>query len=459
MASRSIGGVFAELTLRDLKFRSGLKRAGASLAKFGTIAVKTGAVATAALGAYLVKSVESASNLSETLSKSQAIFGANAKAMESWAGTAATSFGQSKQEALEAAATIGNMFKAMGLGEQQVTDMSKSMVELGGDLASFNNTSPEDAIQAIGAALRGESEPIRRYGVLLDDATLKAKALAMGLYAGKGSLSPATRAMAAYQVILEQTTTAQGDFAKTSDGLANSQRIMKAQLSDMTAEIGMGLLPAALDLAAALKTIDFTAFGEDISDNLTAAMDVLTNGKAWELFTLQGQLAIETLRSDFDVTSEALNGWAATLNATAETGLEGLFNGTYTQDFAANFDKYAQAGKEANEEALAGLKEKIDAINLDIAEKAAKRAAGKPGDGDSPPIELPPPSVDIPKAAKKAPKLNLPDIERNFDDYQRRGLSMSKDPGKVQDKVLKVQEQIRDILKAAQTDGQLKWAI
>ena len=459
MASRSIGGVFAELTLRDLKFRSGLKRAGASLAKFGTIAVKTGAVATAALGAYLVKSVESASNLAESLGKTEIVFGKNAAAMKAWGKAGADAMGMSTQESLEYASTLGNMLNSMGFADDEIFDLSKSMVNLGADIGALNNVEASEAIEAIRASIIGSNEPIRRFGVFMDVASVKAKALSMGLYSGKGDLTASAKAMASYSIILDQTKTAQGNFVATSGDLAGSQKVLKARLANTTAEIGMGLLPAVVSLADALKTVDFEAFGEDISDNLTAAMDVLTNGKAWELFTLQGQLAIETLRSDFDVTSEALNGWAATLNATAETGLEGLFNGTYTQDFAANFDKYAQAGKEANEEALAGLKEKIDAINLDIAEKAAKRAAGKPGDGDSPPIELPPPSVDIPKAAKKAPKLNLPDIERNFDDYQRRGLSMSKDPGKVQDKVLKVQEQIRDILKAAQTDGQLKWAI
>jgi hypothetical protein len=90
------------------------------------------------------------------------------------------------------------------------------MTELAADLASFNNTSIEDAIESIGSALRGEAEPIRKYGVLLNDATLQAKAFAMGISDGTSTLSPANKALAAYGLILEQTKTAQGDFDRTS---------------------------------------------------------------------------------------------------------------------------------------------------------------------------------------------------------------------------------------------------
>ena len=285
--SRSIGGIYASLSLRDGGFARGLKRAEKGLNTFARSSVKYAAAGTAALGGALAaglvvvgkRSVAAASDMSETLSKSNVVFGKNSEAMQAWAGNAAKSFGQSKQEALGAAATMGNMFLAMGQGQDEAAEMSKSMVELAADMASFNNTSSEDAITAIGAALRGESEPIRRYGVLLDDATLKAQALAMGLYDGKGALTPATRALAAYQVILKQTTTAQGDFARTADGLANSQKIIKASIDNAIIGIGNGLLPAVQNLANVAKGINFEEFGKRVGESLSTTFEIITDGK------------------------------------------------------------------------------------------------------------------------------------------------------------------------------------
>ncbi|MCW1921327.1 hypothetical protein OKA05_02110 [Luteolibacter arcticus] len=210
-------------------------------------------------------SIDAASDLGETVSKVGVIFGENKDIIMSWSETSAEALGLAGQEALAAAADYGNLFNAMGLGQAQVTTMSTRMVNLAADLASFNNTSVPEAIQAIGAALRGESEPIRRYGVLLDDATLKAEAMTQGIFDGKGSLEPATRAMAAYSLILEQTSAAQGDFAKTSDGLANSQRTIQAQFENMAATLGTELLPVAEDFANWIKDLDISTASQDIA--------------------------------------------------------------------------------------------------------------------------------------------------------------------------------------------------
>lgn len=217
-----------------------------------------------AVPGMLGEAIDSASSLNEEVSKSETIFGSSSAEIQKWAKGAAEAMGLSEVAALEATGTIGNMFVAMGMSGDQAANMSKSMVQLASDLGSFNNTSTDDAIQAIGAALRGESEPIRRYGVLLDDATLKAEAFAKGLYDGKGSLDPATRALSAYSVILKQTTAAQGDFQKTSDGLANSQKILAAQLANASTEIGKALLPVMQSLVDLMREIDWKSISTDV---------------------------------------------------------------------------------------------------------------------------------------------------------------------------------------------------
>ena len=211
------------------------------------------AAATAAGVAFAVKygkdAIVAASNLAETVSKVGVIFGQSAKQVEAFAEEAATGLGQSKQQALDAAATFAIFGKSAGLAGDDLVKFSTDFTSLASDLASFNNTSPEDAILAIGSALRGEAEPLRRYGVLLDDASLRQAALELGIISTtKNALTPQQKVLAAQELIFRQTGDAQGDFARTSDGLANSQRILAAQLDNVKTTIGTALLPIASQL-------------------------------------------------------------------------------------------------------------------------------------------------------------------------------------------------------------------
>jgi hypothetical protein len=232
----------------------GARKLGGKLADLGTKAAKAFAVVgTAAAGAAVVfgkQAVDAASDLAEATSKVGVIFGDSAGDVEAFAAQAATTMGQSKQEVLDAASTFATFGKAAGLAGDDLFGFSTDFVGLASDLASFNNTTPQEAVEAIGAALRGEAEPLRRYGVLLDDATLKQEALALGIWDGEGALSAAQKTRAAEIAIYKQTTDAQGDFLRTSDGLANSQRILRAQLANVTAQIGEQLLPIALKLTS-----------------------------------------------------------------------------------------------------------------------------------------------------------------------------------------------------------------
>jgi hypothetical protein len=215
-------------------------------------------VATAAAAAFAIKigidSIKAASDLGETISKVGVLFGDSAKDIEEFAGKAAQSLGQTKQQALDAAANFAIFGKSAGLSGEELVKFSTEFVSLAGDLSSFNNVSQDDAINAIGSALRGEAEPLRRFGVLLDEATLKNAALQLGLITTtKEALTPQQKVLAAQKVIYEQTTTAQGDFARTSDGLANQTKILSAELENTKLIIGEALLPLVLELATAFQ--------------------------------------------------------------------------------------------------------------------------------------------------------------------------------------------------------------
>jgi hypothetical protein len=213
------------------------------------------AVAAAAMALKIGKeTVAAASNLAETQSKVTVIFGESAKGISDFAATASQKLGQSKQQALDAAANFAIFGKAAGLTGRNLVEFSTGFTALASDLASFNNTTPEAAILAIGSALRGEAEPLRKYGVLLDDASLRQAALELGIISTtKNALTPQQKVLAAQKLIYEQTTAAQGDFARTSDGLANKTRILTAELENAKTEIGAALLPVVLQIATALN--------------------------------------------------------------------------------------------------------------------------------------------------------------------------------------------------------------
>lgn len=194
---------------------------------------------------FTKSSIDAASDLNETISKTEQIFGDASKEVIAFAENAAEKLGQSKTQAMDAASTFATFGKSAGLSGTELANFSTDLVTLSADLASFNNTTPEEAIMAIGAALRGESEPIRRYGVLLDDASLRQEALALGIVeTTKQALTPQQKVLAAQAAIFKQTADAQGDFARTSDGVANQQRILQATFQDLQSEIGQKLLPA-----------------------------------------------------------------------------------------------------------------------------------------------------------------------------------------------------------------------
>jgi hypothetical protein len=213
-------------------------------------AARLGLLAIGGLGAT---AVNSASDMVEAQTAVNQIFGESAAALIDFSTEGADALGQSATQILNGAKTFGIFGDAAGLATDENAAFSKDLIALAADLASFNNTSVDDAITALGAGLRGENEPLRRYGVLLNDAELKAKAMEMGIYDGNGALTSQQKILAANAAIFDQTATQQGDFARTSDGLANSQRILKAELENLSISVGNVLLPVIEKIVPLIK--------------------------------------------------------------------------------------------------------------------------------------------------------------------------------------------------------------
>ena len=258
------GAVYSDLILRMDKFdesmksvQNALKKADAQIDQtkkrldLTAVAEKmksTGAMMSLAFTAPLAimggLSIKAASDLDESANKAKVVFGEAIGVIDDLAKTSAQSLGISKQQAYESAGTFGNLFVAMGITQDKAAGMSTGILKLGADLASFNNIKPEEALEKLRAGLVGEAEPLRTLGVNLSAVAVEARAMSMAHKSSAAQLTTADKAMASYALILEQTQTAQGDFARTSDGLANSQRILKAEIENQSASIGAALLPA-----------------------------------------------------------------------------------------------------------------------------------------------------------------------------------------------------------------------
>ena len=193
-------------------------------------------------------SITLASDKAEAASKVNVLYGESADQIMTASEGAAESVGMSSGAYLESAGNLGNLLTNLGFAGEAAAGMSTDMIQLAADVGSFNNADPTEVVEAMGAAFRGESEPIRRFGVMLDEASIKTKAMELGLYSGVGAIDANAKAQATYALILEDTAAAQGDFARTSDGLANSQRIAAAKIEDAWTEVGEQLAPLAAEI-------------------------------------------------------------------------------------------------------------------------------------------------------------------------------------------------------------------
>ena len=233
------------------KSSSGVKKwaskIGNNIQSIGKIALGgiTGGVL--ALGGALAtigpQAKNAASDLSESLSKVNVVFGGSAATVTDFASTAAMQLGISESAALAAAGTYGNLFRTMELGSDTSAQMSTDLVQLSADLASFNNLDPTEVLDKLRSGLVGETEPLRSLGINLTDAAVRARAVEMGLAATTKEVDQAAMTQARFALIMEQSALAQGDFARTSDGLANQERILGAVWQNVLAKIGGVALP------------------------------------------------------------------------------------------------------------------------------------------------------------------------------------------------------------------------
>lgn len=223
--------------------------------KFGKFA-KAAAIGAAAVAGSVVaigaRSVKAASELEQAMGGMGAVFKQNAGQMEKWATGAASSVGLAKSEYAELATVLGAQMKNMGVSADQLGSQTNKLIGLGADLAAQFGGSSADAVSALSSLLRGERDPIERYGVSINEAAVKAKMAEMGLSGLTGEAEKNAKLQATLALLYDQTADAQGAFARESTTLAGAQQRLTAGTENLFATLGTSLLPAVTAVTAAI---------------------------------------------------------------------------------------------------------------------------------------------------------------------------------------------------------------
>ncbi len=247
------------VVLKSVFDDKGLKEAQSGFAKLGegvdkafrAVTIGVG-LATAALSKFGVDAIKQASDLAESTNAVNVAFRDSARAVLAVGENSAESLGLAKSE-FNAAAVRFSAFAERIVGEGgDVAGFIKDITTRAADFASVFNIEVSEALRVFQSGLSGEAEPLKRFGINLLESEVKAYALREGIIAVGQTMTEQQKVQARYGLLLESTAKTAGDFANTSDGLANSQRILKARFIDLQAEIGTALLPAVTNLVKAV---------------------------------------------------------------------------------------------------------------------------------------------------------------------------------------------------------------
>jgi hypothetical protein len=305
---------FQKVSVKAEQFRD---TAQETAGRVKAIALATAAVAAAsrafsALGGYLKSAVTAASELSETTSKVQTIFGDGADSVIAFAKTADKNLGLSENAALAAAASFGDMFLQLGIGAKQAQKLSTSTLQLAADLGSFSNVDAAEVTDMISAAYRGEYDSLQRLVPAINAARVEAEALALSHKKSAKELTAADKALAVNSILMKDSARAQGDYAKTSAGLANATRTAKAGLTNLSATIGSALTPSLAALVGVLNT-QVLPFLRQLADRYAPRVNTALTGLATKLSQLD-------YSQEFDRFRGSVRGFFAEFNTPGAQG-------------------------------------------------------------------------------------------------------------------------------------------
>lgn len=212
-----------------------------------------GALSIAAIAKFGTDIVDAASSQEQALGAVNSVFGEYADKMSNFGDQTASQIGLSKTAFLDLATVTGALLKNAGLPLDKVTGSTLRLTNQAADMAAMFGGTVEDAMSAINSGLKGEADPLEKYGISLKASAIEAKALAMGLVDAEGKVTDQGKAMARMELIYEQAADSTGTFAAESGTLAGQTAIMKAQFADLQADLGAKLLPVFVKVMGVIR--------------------------------------------------------------------------------------------------------------------------------------------------------------------------------------------------------------
>lgn len=313
-----LGGVGAGLTNAAIDL---LEDAGQAIVEFGK------------------KSIDLASDLQEVQNVVDTAFPHMSQQVEEFAQSAISSAGLSETAAKKYLGTYGTMAKSFGFTEEAAFNLSTTMVQLAGDVASFYNISTDEAYTKLMAIFTGETEALKELGVVMTETELNAYAMKKGLDKGTQGMGKQEKAALRLEYAMEALSAAQGDFVKTSDSWANQTKILSENWNSFSASIGEGLINF---LTPAVQFIN-----DSVMPGLQDMADRFADMKYWSDILGENNLI------------SALYGWRDAADGTAES--------------MSQLTEEEQALSATTQEAALALADSLEEINAQY--EAAKQAA------------------------------------------------------------------------------------
>tara|TARA_R100000664_G_C2757348_1_gene145542 strand:+ start:480 stop:2858 length:2379 start_codon:yes stop_codon:yes gene_type:complete len=208
-----------------------------------------------AFSATILRFTNATGKANEIISKSNVVFGENADEVKEWADSYGNAVGRATTDILEFASSLQDTFVPLGFGRREAAALSQTLTRLAIDVASFNNASDAQVLEAFKSAVVGNHETVKRYGIIINEAALQKEALRSGLIKIKRPLTDYEKVLARVNLIQKGTTDAQGDAIRTSDSYVNKVKELNAAWTEFSQEIGEVLLPAVTVLVEKLTEL------------------------------------------------------------------------------------------------------------------------------------------------------------------------------------------------------------
>lgn len=245
--------------------------------------------------------------------------GRMAQSARRWSEETAKALGLNAYEIRKNVGILNTMLNSMGLAETKAYGFSKSLTKLSYDMASFYNLNPDEAFQKLQAAISGESEPLKRLGIIINETTSKQALLNHGIVSQTKNLTEAQKVTGRYLAIMDATQKAQGDMARTSDSTSNQIKKLQSRLSNLAITAGKTLTPAIDELVDKLI-------------NLTDNSEQLVTDNGPKLINTFKTIA-STVQNTVSTIFSAVN----TLNSITLGGFETAFNGVLSSLNTASY--------------------------------------------------------------------------------------------------------------------------